>query len=131
MRMRSKISALVKRYTGKLFPQSETVRRYEVFRSIEPHKMDEELLGTLIRHYAHILDKITKRKRVGDKRSIYYDKLTEATKTWLKSDVCDDILWAEQILEQYRRWEEEKKSQSDQSLPLKKKILDILERKES
>ena len=111
MRMRSKISALVRQCTWKLFPQSETVRRYEVFKSIEPHKMDAELLGTLIRHYAHILDKITKRRRVGDRRSIYYDKLTEAIKTWPEKnvDASDDILWAEQILKQYLRWEREKK----------------------
>jgi len=35
--------------------------------------------------------------------------------------VCDDILWAELILEQYRNWEEEK-NQSDQFPPTKKKI---------
>lgn len=111
MSMRSKISALVRRCTWKLFPQSETIRRYNVFKSIEPRKMDEDLLGTLIRHYAHILDKITKRKRVGDKRSIYYDKLTEAIKTWHEKnfDVSDDILWGELILKQYRKWEGEKK----------------------
>ena len=109
MRMRSKISALVKRYTWKLFPQSETVCRYKVFKFIEPRKMDEELLGTLTRHYVHIFDKITKRRWVEGKRSIYYDKLTEAIKTGheKKFDASDDILWTELI-------------QPEQSLPMKK-----------
>jgi len=70
-----KISALVNRYMWKFFPQSDTKRRYEVFKFIEPHKMDEELLGTLIRHYAHILDKITKRKWVGGVKNMARKKL--------------------------------------------------------
>jgi len=107
MRMVIKISALVNRYMWKFFPQSGAKRRYEVFKFIEPHKMDEDLLGTLIRHYAHLSDKITKTRWVEGKGIYYYDKLIEAIKVWREKnfDVSDDILWAERILKQYYKWE--------------------------
>jgi len=109
--MITKIKELAKSCVFKLFLQSKSERRYEISKSIEPNKMDEDLLGTLIRHYAHMLDKITKRRWVGNRKSIYYDKLTEAIKSWheKKYNIDDDILWAEQILKQYRNWEDVKK----------------------
>jgi len=111
MHVKGKIPVPIKLHIRKLFCSSDTKTRYEIFKSVNPQRMDEDLLGTLIRHYAHILDKITKTKW-GDRKGIYYyDKLQEAIKTWYerKFDISRDISWAEQILEQYHKWEDEKK----------------------
>lgn len=108
--IRDKIPKSIKLRIRKLLPLADTKTRYEFFKSMSPQKMDEDLLRTFIMHYAHLLDKITKTRWVEGKGIYYDDKLTETLKVWheKKFDVSDDILWAEQTLKQYYKWEKER-----------------------
>ena len=77
-------------------------------------KMDEDFLATFIRHCAHILDKTIRTRWNENKVASYTEykfKLIEALKTWQRKglDRSDDILWAEQVVEKYIKWEQEKK----------------------
>lgn len=108
--MRNKVPEPMKRLIRKLFFLSDTKTRYEFFKLMDTHTMDGDLLRTFILHFAHILDKITKGRWI-EGRGIYYrNKLIEAIKAWHERnfDADDSILWAEQILKQYYKWEKER-----------------------
>lgn len=127
--MRNKVSEPMKRRIWKFFSLSDTKTRYEFFKSMDPHTMDEDLLRTFILHSAHNLDKTTKGKWV-EGRDIYYrNKLIDAIKAWHEKNFnkSDDIRWAERILDQYNKWEQEKKPIKSINRLEEKKEKDIYE----
>lgn len=109
--IRDKMPEPMKQRIRKLFSLSNTKTQYEFFRSMDPQKMDEDLLRTFILYSAHNLDKTTKGRWVEGRDIYYQNKLIDVIKAWHEKNfnISDDIRWAERILDQYNRWEQEKK----------------------
>ena len=109
--IRDKIPKSIKLRIRKLLPLADTKIRYEFFKSMNPQEMDEDLLRTFILHFAHSVDKTTKGRWVEGRAIYYQNKLIDAIKAWREKNfnISDDICWAERILDQYNRWEQEKK----------------------
>lgn len=124
----------------KLFSSFDEKGRFKIFESMDFEKMDKDLLRTFIRYYAHILDKIS-RTRWTESKAVYYGqnkfRLIDAIKTWRKKKFTlnDDILWAEQIIEKYSEWEEEKNPIEQIFMSKEKRaddaILDIIRQRRS
>lgn len=74
-------------------------------------QMDEDLLGASIRHYAHMLDKITIMKWSEGRGRVYKEKLEKALRVWRENyfDKSDDIRWAEKTLDEFNEWNRQKK----------------------
>lgn len=124
----------------KLFSPFDTKCRSKIFESMDFEEMDENLLRTFIRYYAHILDKISRTKWIESKAVSYNQKkfrLIDAIKAWRGKNfnMDDDILWAEQVIEKYSKWEEEKKPTEPIFVPEEKRkegdIYDIIRQRRS
>lgn len=74
-------------------------------------QMDEELLGASIRHYAHMLDKITTTRWREGRGRVYKEKLEKALGVWRENsfEKSDDIRWAEKTLDEFNEWNRQKK----------------------
>lgn len=112
--IKDKLPSSLKLRIRKLFASFDAASRSKIFESMEYDKMDEDLLRTFIRYYAHALDKIS-RTRWNENKACYYDqyrnKIIKAIRIWRGKNyvMSDDILWAEQVIKYYSRWYEEKK----------------------
>lgn len=73
--------------------------------------MDEDLLGTTIRYYAHYLDKIVRGRWVEGRGRRYGEKLKTALKVWRRRgfEVSDDVSWAETTLKTFNEWNSSRK----------------------
>ena len=109
--MRNNVSEPMKQRIRKLLSLSDTKAQCEFFRSMDLHKMDEDLIRTFIVHSAHNLDKATKGRWVEGREIYYRNKLINLIKVWHEKNfnISDDIRWAERILDQYNIWDQEKK----------------------
>ena len=112
--VKDKLPSSIKLRFLKLFSSFDVKSRSKIFESMDFEKMDEDLLRTFIRYYAHILDKISRTRWI-ESKAVSYNRnkfrLIDAIKTWRGKNftIGDDILWAEQVIEKYGKWEEEKK----------------------
>ncbi len=81
----------------------------EKLKLADPMTMDEHLLGMIITHRGHRLDKATKGESDADCAQ-YKSQLEAALETCrVKKRAGDHISWAERVLTRYQRWEKEKK----------------------
>lgn len=112
--VKDKLPFSIKHRFLKLFSSFDVKSRSEIFESMDFEKMDEDLLRTFIRYYAHILDKISRTRWI-ESKAVSYNRnkfrLIQAIKTWRGKNfnMDDDILWAERVIKRYNKWEEEKK----------------------
>lgn len=74
-------------------------------------EIDEDLLGYVIRHSAHILDKIIRRRWIQGRGAYSRKKLEKALMIWQEKSFerTNDILWAEHVLEKFDAWNKGKK----------------------
>ena len=112
--LKAKVPAWAKFWFRRLSSSFKPTSYYQIFQLRDIKEMDEELLGSFIRHNAHILDKVSKTMWTRGKATSYSQgkcRLIEAIEDWHRRglDTGDDIIWAQEIIERYNKWEEAKK----------------------
>lgn len=112
--IKDKLPSSIKLRIWKLFASFDAASRSKIFESMDFDEMDEDLLRTFIRYYAHALDKISRTRWIESKAAFYDQyrlKLINAIRAWHGKNfiMADDILWAERVIENYSKWNEEKK----------------------
>ena len=111
--IRAKLPASLKSRFWRFSSLSEATTPYQIFQSMDIEAMDEGLLGTFIRHNAHILDKVSKTMWTKSKAASYAQcksRLMQAVEEWYRKRLgkSDDISWAEGVIRRYEKWEREK-----------------------
>lgn len=105
--IKDRIPIYIKRVFWKL---SNPANKWEL---MSPDEMDENLLGTFIRHDGHTLDKISKTTWNSNKDAYnarYKSRLIKMINKWRQNgyELTDDIKWAEGVLKNYEKWGKEK-----------------------
>ena len=107
----SKVPAFIRLRMRRLFLSFGRETRSKVFKFVDLKEMDEDLLGSVIRHSAHILDKRLRRRWVKSADVYNRQRLEDALMIWRERgfEVSDDIVWAELILQKFNEWNKRKK----------------------
>jgi len=105
-----RIGSRLLRLLVKKTPKLRSIRRTSMFKFMDLREMDEDLLGYIIRHSAHILDKVIRRKWVQGRGAYSRKRLEKALMVWQEKgfEKTNDILWAECVLEKFDEWNEVK-----------------------
>ena len=85
----------------------------ETYDEIDFNKMDIEMLGMILRGYAHDLDKDLKGLYGVPKQKHKRKKLSEAMHAWVKKGYAQDgpdFLWCKAVLKRYEKWIEEERT---------------------